>query len=157
VPNTSTCSREREAEIATPNFRELFLSELGDSGPISRTRPIRPTASSCTTTRCGPLQHRAATLTRQSRVCNWPSMQEGASEFRRITLPRTSVNKGMKKDRGVMVPRPAKDLGCSLGKPDYGPLGCVGYLGVGSGTPVEGVVTVDTVLGVDRVASTSTL
>ena len=34
-------------------------------------------------------------------------MQDPASELRRITLPRTWVNKGMRKDRGCWKPRPS--------------------------------------------------
>jgi hypothetical protein len=49
------------------------------------------------------------------------------------------------KGRGVMVPRPAKDLSFGLGELDYGLLGSIGHLGVGAGSTVQRVVTVYTV------------
>src|SRR5215207_4567504 len=61
------------------------------------------------------------------------------------------VNKGKEKGRGVMVPRPAKDLSCGLGEPHDRLLRCVGHLGVGACTTIQGVVAVHVVLGVERI------
>ena len=79
-------------------------------------------------------------------------MQDPASELLRIPLPRTPVNKGKSKAGAANTPRPSKDLRCRLGEPDYRLLCCIGYLGVGASTPIEGVVAVHAILGVDRVS-----
>src|SRR5215210_7341749 len=67
---------------------------------------MRLPASSCITTRCRPRSRGVAACRSHPRGSHRRCMHDGASELRRIPLPRTPLNKGMKKGRSVS-PRPS--------------------------------------------------
>ena len=60
------------------------------------------------------------------------AMRDSGHGLPRMPLPRTWVNKGKKKGRGTITPRPAEDLSCGLGETDYGLLGGIAHLRVGA-------------------------
>jgi hypothetical protein len=78
---------------------------LVSSYPINPPKLIHALGSLCSTTTCRFSIRRVAGLRRLPRGSHGESMQYPASELRRITLPRTPLNKG-DRNAGVLDPGP---------------------------------------------------
>jgi hypothetical protein len=80
------------------------LSELGDGRPISGTRPIRLAASSCTTTRCGPLPRISVNNgIKNDPSRGWPKLRLGSFFMLVLFVASTNADGGPGRLVGVVA------------------------------------------------------